>query len=615
MNEINTNKSLNGKLYIKQEIFDHLVYPLSIKLDNNMIIQLFRKLHIISSYDYKITLEEWIQQSTTFLNGFTEKEAIILFNTYKIVSQEFEKCNVGIYSNSISKSNKTNNKNSVDVTYFALFFALQCYIQKNKSSSIDTLDKNAYGNSSINNSFPNSTNNNNNSNDSSNYINNYNCNNNYSYSPMASPRGSKQNSLIKNNINSSINDICSMYSFVKNNLKLFLQLIATDIHNTETLLNSKEFNALKFFFDFQENEKSNNNQNSITYTSNNNYSLNKPGLAGIAPFFNNFSTTMKVSIDKIIDWMINNIYSIDKININNSFNLQHIDSNTIIFKNLNKSLLVKDQFDNKNVKILYCEESKIYINSCVKNIKISNCSNCVIFVAVSSKFFTIEKCENVTVCVATNFTKIGHCIDCTINCFSLEKPILYGDNKGLKLGPYNVYYENLKNLFKINEFTNNITRIEDSYIRNSLNPILMHHSHLEDNTNTSINTNYNSNYKSNTNKKLAYEIIQPFDFYELITPFNKSKFNYEINNKSQLIKNFNLTPLEYVEILYNRMLNYSQIKEKIKSSLFDDNQEKLVHEGIQGYFREWLVSTGKLKNISELVKEMELADGGNNTNI
>lgn len=65
------NYNTSGYMTIKLELFDHLIYPLNIKIDDNNIIQLFRKLHIMSTIDYKINLKEWIEQSTSNLSGFT----------------------------------------------------------------------------------------------------------------------------------------------------------------------------------------------------------------------------------------------------------------------------------------------------------------------------------------------------------------------------------------------------------------------------------------------------------------------------------------------------------------------------------------------------------------
>jgi hypothetical protein len=70
VNMLKDNKNI-PLLLIRYELFDHLIYPLSVKFDENMIIQLFRKLHIMSSIDYKITLNEWIDESLKSLSGFS----------------------------------------------------------------------------------------------------------------------------------------------------------------------------------------------------------------------------------------------------------------------------------------------------------------------------------------------------------------------------------------------------------------------------------------------------------------------------------------------------------------------------------------------------------------
>jgi hypothetical protein len=90
----------------------------------------------MSTIDYKISLEDWIEQSTKNLTGFTEKEAIILFNTYKAFSSEIDQSSVNV------KNDGKSQKNTVDVRYFGLFFALQLFMIRTKISlGIDTRDK------------------------------------------------------------------------------------------------------------------------------------------------------------------------------------------------------------------------------------------------------------------------------------------------------------------------------------------------------------------------------------------------------------------------------------------------------------------------------------------
>jgi hypothetical protein len=173
-----------------------------------------------------------------------------------------------------------------------------------------------------------------------------------SSSPMSSPRDNITSRLSTSRNTST--EYSTIVNFVKTNLKLFLRLIASDIHNTETSLNSNEFNTLKFLFKIYD-KKFNGN------------------LSSIAPLFMNFSITTKQRIDSISDWLSmaisNNPYDLDEV---------------VVCKNLSKCVTTKDaqSLSGKNIKLTNCDDSYVYINSNVNLIKISNCINCNIFVHI-----------------------------------------------------------------------------------------------------------------------------------------------------------------------------------------------------------------------------------------
>jgi hypothetical protein len=102
----------------------------------------------------------------------------------------------------------------------------------------------------------------------------------------------------------------------------------------------------------------------------------------------------------------------------------------------------------KDVKIMHCEESYIYIDGAVSSVSIVNCANTTIFVAAVNKVCTIEKCENLNVTLAANFLRIGNTVDSTIYYYGSYNPILYGDNRSIILAPnnanYSEYLERLK---------------------------------------------------------------------------------------------------------------------------------------------------------------------------
>lgn len=554
------------QLNLRQEVFDHLVFPLTIKLDENVIIQLFRKLHIMSSIDYKITLEHWIDQSLNFLPGITEKEATVLFNCYKILASEFE----------IPTQNKTKDvKNGVDVRYFGLFIALQCFSQKNKLYTVDTLDKFAYN---------------------SNNLNNYNSNPNIISSqynsPLTSPRG-KQNSLRNSNTN-QINDINNMINFVKYNIKLFLRLVATDIHNSETTINSGEFNTLKFFFRINDSKVLNTNNNINTLNSNqsmsssvksfNNFNIQKSGLSSIAPFFLNFSPTTKVNIEKITDWISNMI----------SNTQMEQDEFTVIIKNLSKCTTVKSNLIGKCVKIINCEDSQIFIDSCVTNLKIASCTNCVLFVVGVAKITTFEKSENCTLTICSNYLRIGNTIECKVNSYVFKEPVLYGNNIGLVLGPHNVIYDDFSLTLKSGRFNfepdkeyqlkysgNNFKSISQDKLFST--PIVI---------TQPLNTSTSGTIKTN------FEIISIKEFSYLATPFNVTK---------EISQQHFLAPKEYLDEYIEKRALFNKIQQIIKDAELDSQQEKALHVAVQGHFKEWLINSGNVKNITDIIKVIDIS--------
>lgn len=61
---------------------------------------------------------------------------------------------------------------------------------------------------------------------------------------LRSPRSKSTSKLLSTNVSK----FSILLHFIKNNLKLFLRLVSTDIHNTEVSLTANEFNSLRILF-------------------------------------------------------------------------------------------------------------------------------------------------------------------------------------------------------------------------------------------------------------------------------------------------------------------------------------------------------------------------------
>jgi TBCC domain-containing protein 1 len=336
-------------------------------------------------------------------------------------------------------------------------------------------------------------------------------------------------------------------NYIKSNLKLFLRIVASDIHNTETTINANEFNTLKFLFTIEDN-----NHNSLHDKNKKNYSLSNH-----LHCFDNLPPVTKINMN-IINEFLSSALSTSAPEL----------SNYATIKGLSKCVTIKtgNEYQNKNLLISNCDDTYIYINTNVSNCKISLCTNCTIVIAVASKIISIDKCEKCNICIITNFTRISNMIDSNVYLFSVYEPILYGDNRGLKLGPHNITYNDL--YLHVKE--SRLTISQNSYKNFSL-PI----------------------YLNNNNKEHVY-IIKPEEFTTIVVPFDvKDPFNYI------------LTPKPYLEVVQKRYSNYNNIQKMIKEAGFQESQEKAFHIALQGFFREWLVTSGNFKPMNDLVKMID----------
>jgi hypothetical protein len=69
---------ISTSLRIRTELFDHGLFPGSAKqLTGSSLQMLFKNLHLVSSIDYKITLEQWIEQMTQVMPLFTENDVFL----------------------------------------------------------------------------------------------------------------------------------------------------------------------------------------------------------------------------------------------------------------------------------------------------------------------------------------------------------------------------------------------------------------------------------------------------------------------------------------------------------------------------------------------------------
>jgi len=256
---------------------------------------------------------------------------------------------------------------------------------------------------------------------------------------------------------------------------------------------------------------------------------------------------------------------------------------------------------NKEIRIIACEDSYIYIDACVKYISIVNCLNTTVFVASVKKVCTIDKCENLTITVAANFLRVGNTIDSTINFYGSCNPVLYGDNRSIVIGPYNANYVELIERIKEAEIP-----IIYKNIQSYDNPLV-----LNDAENTNINhkiqkiEDFSTLILPDNFKPIHPSLIKNFD--PLIFGANEKQTSQEdlsyLNGTNCVLPI--LCPNVYRDHIKMRYKNFSNVQNEMKQSNLSEEEQLMLHFAVQSYFKDWLVHTGSIKPILDMAKMID----------
>lgn len=103
----------------------------------------------------------------------------------------------------------------------------------------------------------------------------------------------------------------------------------------------------------------------------------------------------------------------------------------------------EDCFPGGQLLITDCRDANIYALAPLNLAKISSCTDCVIVVGAVSGCLHIEDSARVHLIAACRRIYISSCYDCVLNLGTNRPPVFCGDNRFVKLAPYNTGYERL----------------------------------------------------------------------------------------------------------------------------------------------------------------------------
>ncbi|OMJ87727.1 hypothetical protein SteCoe_10470 [Stentor coeruleus] len=353
-------------------------------------------------------------------------------------------------------------------------------------------------------------------------------------SPGASPRTKAVRGFL---FTQSSSDIQLAFQFIKTHLKLLLKVISLDMNDPNPMITSGDFNSLNLIF-----------------------SQTDVPLCKLIPYFN---SKPRVSLDDLNNWISKRVYAPAEVN----------SADCLSLAGLNRGVTIKNTTETKarEVRISNCDESYIYIHAAVKQVSMQSCREVTVYISAVSGIATMDKCENCTFVTCASLIRVGNSVDCTVHIYSPFPPVMYGDNRGVVLAPFNANISDLGSILEIG----GVPSV-------SSNPKCSH--------------NWSAPIEMNTeNSGQGFALMQPKDFFKLVLPNAFGSSNPSVQ----------FTPEEFVNAISLREGYFESIQTMISKANLNEEQERRLHMAIQGYFREWLVSTGNIKSPMELVKMID----------
>eukprot|EP00210_Caulerpa_lentillifera_P000828 g801.t1 len=316
---------------------------------------------------------------------------------------------------------------------------------------------------------------------------------------------------------------------------------------------------------------------------------------------------------------------------------------------MTKGTLVQgeDSFPDKQLIIRECQDSCIYALAPLLRVKVTACSDCIIVVGPISGCAIVENCTRIRLIYACKSTFITTCHESVLHLASNRQPILFGDNRLLQLAPFNIEYEYLAAHLEVAGLPVSPNLWDKPNILN------ISKMHGRDSGSTSPETSRSadlSTMRSDSEfepdnylleQSLSLEglhlehrrpheslLLSPDQLLPFTVPFKGgggplaggAPSSSQIPWVSRLGSGLGSGPpfalsMEYKEGLTARLKKISELQESVAKAIADLNHRRDIQVAIQNYFKEWLMKTGKIRQVYDLAKlEQQMISDSKNEN-
>jgi len=227
--------------------------------------------------------------------------------------------------------------------------------------------------------------------------------------------------------------------------------------------------------------------------------------------------------------------------------------------------------------IVDCKDSTIYVTARIAFCLISGCEGSTIVLGAVSTLCTAQNCEKVTIHVAAHCYKMENCVDTSSYLYCHIPPIITGDTRGVKLAPYNVLHSRLDACLEGAQVP-----LKEEFVDVWAHPVCCT-AGMDDTLRSRITTSEDGNS--------TYHFVHPSKFFPVVVP--------ELGPRGEAPSL--VLPEVYAKAMREQAEEMQAFNQQF-SSISNDAARRKAHDAVQNVFKEWLQSTGKTRQLSDLAK-------------
>jgi len=237
------------------------------------------------------------------------------------------------------------------------------------------------------------------------------------------------------------------------------------------------------------------------------------------------------------------------------------------------------------VQVNHCHDSYIYLLGAFQSATVLGCTDCTIVLGAVASLVNIVECERIQLVTCCRRIVINNCLDSVFPVYTQSSPVLCGDNRTCQVAPFNTYYPWLStNLLEAGLPTRSPPSI--NFWNTPLDLTLLGSGGLPSRSPSTSSTE---------DSEISPMLLPPDQFYSLTIPLSSP-------DAALPVETLFMIPPEYQKHLTERENLVNGIQNIVFESNLNEKQQREVEEAVRSKFSEWLITSGNLRQVLDLVQ-------------